>query len=203
MPKKKLTKNELLFCYEYIANKFNGTQAYLNTYKIKSKNAAGVEACKLLRKPNVKRKVNELLKKKIKEIEPTAENVIKELAILAFQRGEDFAEFDGDEVDFKSFKEMGSATACIKEIETTTRFVPTTDDDGKKTFEREQKIKMKMHDKKGSLELLGKTHKLFTDKIEHSGELNEQHDSQANDAYHKRLDEIENRIDDIDGKEKD
>ncbi len=201
--KKKLSKNELLFCHEYVACKFNATEAYLKAYGVKNKKHAASSGSRLLRRINIKNKIKQLTKKRIKTVEPTADNVIKELAILAFQKGDDFAEFDGENVDFKSFEDMGEKTACIKEIETTTRFVPTTDEDGKKTLEREQKIKMKMHDKKGSLELLGKTHRLFVDKVEVTDDINKEHDSEANSAYSNRLKAIEKRIKKIDGKEKD
>ena len=55
---------------------------------------------------------------------------------------------------------------------------------------------MKMHDKKGSLELLGKHHKLFVDKIEVTDDINKEHDSAANSAY-------QDRLKGLDGKEED
>jgi hypothetical protein len=42
-----------------------------------------------------------------------------------------------------------------------------TDEDGKPKFEDVKRIRFKLHDKKGSLELLGRHHKLFTDNVAH------------------------------------
>lgn len=57
---KKLTYKEEGFCREYISNRGNGRQAYMTMYAPKNLNVAGVEACKLLKKPHIQRRLKEL-----------------------------------------------------------------------------------------------------------------------------------------------
>lgn len=88
----------------------------------------------------------------------TADNVLRELAKLAFSNIRDFASWQGQEVRFADSDGLTEGqAACISEISQT-----VTQHGGS--------FKIKLHDKKGSLELLGRHLKLFTDKIEHSGD---------------------------------
>ena len=164
-----LNKNQLAFCYEYIANKYNATAAAIAAGY--SKRAARMVASRLLTYANVKKKVKELTEKYLTDIGLNSEQVIKELGLLAFQDMTDFCNLDSSGVTLKSFEQMGAATKCIKEIE--------VDKDGK--------IKIKMHDKKGSLELLGKHLELFTENVKHSGSINMSQDENSDAAYKRRF----------------
>ena len=164
-----LTKMEVAFCYEYIANRFNGEKAA--TAAGYSKKTARHQASQLLTRLNVKKKVKELTLKYLTELTMRGEDVIKELGILAFQDMADFGDYDNGAVTLKSFKEMGEATRCIKEIE----------------VKPDGTIKFKTHDKKGSLELLGKHLELFTENVKHSGSINMRQDEDSDAAYKKRF----------------
>lgn len=48
-----LTEKMKLFCREYVANKGNGTQAYLLAYDSNSETAASIESSKLLRRDDI------------------------------------------------------------------------------------------------------------------------------------------------------
>jgi len=169
-----LSKRELTFCYEYIANNFNGEKAAKSAgYKTKQ---CRQQASKMLTKSNIKEKVEELTKKHLMKLNVSAEKVLNELAIMAFVDTKDVYEFDGKEARVKSFEEMGKATRAIQEIQVTPGAKGKPD-----------KVKIKLYDKKGSLELLGKYHKLFTDKIEHSGDINVHQNEESDSAYKKRF----------------
>lgn len=52
--KQKLNLKQITFIVDYISNGFNGTRAYMKTYKTcKSVNTAGVEAYNTLRNPKI------------------------------------------------------------------------------------------------------------------------------------------------------
>ena len=164
-----LTKMEVAFCYEYIANKFNGVKAA--TAAGYSENSARTKAAQLLAKSNIKKKVKDLTTKYLTDLAVRGEDVIKEFGILGFQDMRDFADYKDGEITLKSFEEMGSATRCIKEIE----------------IKPDGTIKFKTHDKKGSLELIGKHLELFTENVKHSGSINMVQDEDSNAAYKKRF----------------
>lgn len=67
MSNQKLSYKEEGFCREYISNRGNGRQAYMTMYSPKNLNVAGVEACKLLKKPHIQRRIKELTESKEKQ----------------------------------------------------------------------------------------------------------------------------------------
>ena len=69
----KLNSQQIKFCEEYMVNGYNGTQAYATAYSSDNLNVCAVEACKMLRKP--------LVVKKIKEIEGDYEIIGHSLGI--------------------------------------------------------------------------------------------------------------------------
>lgn len=85
----KYTDKELLFCKAYIID-FNGTQAYISAgYKVKNENTAGVQANKMLRKPKIAEKINELKQDREEKLEVNAEWVLKEaIEIYKIAKGE-------------------------------------------------------------------------------------------------------------------
>lgn len=160
----KYTAKELVFCYEYVANKFNGTKAYLASYSTKNENTAKVEASKLLTKPNIKKKIRELTKKYLLKAEHQAEDIIRELALLGFSDLSDFVEWKEDgTIKLKSSDSIGERIAALREIE-----IEDIEIGGTKVG---KKYKIKLHDKKGSLELLGKHAELFTEKHKITGDI--------------------------------
>jgi phage terminase small subunit len=87
--KYRYTPKELLFCKAYIID-FNGTKAYKEAgYKIKNDNVASVQATRMLSKPKIAHKINELKKDREEKLEVNAEWVLKEaIEIYKIAKGE-------------------------------------------------------------------------------------------------------------------
>lgn len=87
--KQRYTQKELLFCKEYIID-FNATRAYKSAgYKFKNDNVAGVSANRMLIKPKIAQKINELKEDREKKLEVNAEWVLKEaIEIYKIAKGE-------------------------------------------------------------------------------------------------------------------
>lgn len=144
----KLNQNELAFCYEYIANSFNGTKAAIAAgYSEKGANA---RASELLARRKVQDKIKELTEKYLKKIEFNGQKVLNEIALLSFS---DMRKHMNADWSMKTFDEMGEATRAIQSVE----IIPQGEG-------KEDRVKFKLYDKKGSLELLGKNLKLFQEK---------------------------------------
>lgn len=81
----KLTKNQQLFCHEYLKMGMNGTQAYLNVYKTcKKEETAMASASRLLRNVKVKEYIEELQSKVEEKAIVSIEDIVKELTAIAF-----------------------------------------------------------------------------------------------------------------------
>src|SRR5260370_29273843 len=76
-----------IFAREYVKD-LNGTRAAIASGY--SKNGAEVTACRLLRRPVVKKIIAKLMKKRAQKLDLTAERVLKELAKLAFANMTDY-----------------------------------------------------------------------------------------------------------------
>lgn len=119
-----------------------------------SPRSAAVTAAKWLRKANVRAAIDAELAARAKRVRITADDVLAELGRLAF-------------VDIaKAYDKDTGALLPIHEIpEDVRRAIAGVDvvelPDGAGTVR-----KLKLYDKKGSLELLGKNLKLFTDRLE-------------------------------------
>ena len=161
--KKKLNENEVAFCYEYVANNFNGAQAYNKTHRSGSLRASSVMASRLLGKPNIKAKIKKLTEEHLTTLNYNANSVLKELSKNAFSDVRDFVRWNKEEgVIIKDSEELGEFASCIKEIDIDAREITV---DGEPSGVKDYKIKCKLHDKTKALELLGKNLMLFADKI--------------------------------------
>lgn len=81
----KLTKNQQLFCQEYLKTGMNGTKAYMKVYKnCKKEEAAMASASRLLGNVKVKEYINKLQNKVEEKAVVTIENIVDELAAIAF-----------------------------------------------------------------------------------------------------------------------
>jgi len=156
--KAKLTPKQAKFCREYMVD-LNATQAAIRAgYSKKTANVIGPEN---LAKPCIQALIANATAKQAEKTGITAENVLRELALLAYSNMGDYAGYGANGVKVTPTEELTrDQMACIAEVgENITRASRTT--------------KFKLHDKKGSLELLGKHLGLFPnrDKTEHSGEV--------------------------------
>lgn len=154
-----LTAKEEFFCREYVCDAaLNGTQSYLRAFPGCTYHTARNESSKLLAKPCIKARVEELKQDRYKRLEITPERVLSELAKLAFYDPRKFFDEDGR---LKPLGELDpDQAAVIGGIETFHKITGEGKDELCVT------TKIKLPDKNTALEKLGKNLKLFTDKQE-------------------------------------
>jgi phage terminase small subunit len=171
---KKLTEKQKLFVAEYLVD-LNATKAYIRAgYSPKSANEC---AARMLANASIQQLISESLRKRTDKLEITSERILSELAYMGFSNMLDYigtTEFGDAYVDLSSLtREQAKA---IQEI----TVEAYTEGRGEDTREI-KRTKFKLADKRGSLELLGKHLKLFTDRHEHHLDLDELSDNQLLD----------------------
>ena len=145
-----LSEQHELFCQEYSAH-LNGRLAYQNVYKKSKANTASVQAHKLLTKPAIQRRVQELKEERSNRLEVSTDRVILELAKLGFS---DIRHYYNENGTIKKFEELDwDHTAAIKQIKTEVQEIQTPD--GGHAYNI-LKTELQLHDKRGALELIGK-----------------------------------------------
>ena len=154
---KKLTAKQQRFVEEYLVD-LNATQAAIRAgYKADNAFQTGAEN---LRKPNIAKKIQEYMQERSKRTEVTADKVLGELAKIGF------SDIRGAFDEYGNLKRPESwddkTAAAISSIEVATKNLG----DG----EVEYIHKIRLWDKKGSLELIGKHLRMFTEKVELSAE---------------------------------
>jgi|GEM_PF-2424996 len=154
------TDSQLAFLYEYLANGFNATQAYLDTNQTDKTSTAQVEGHRTLRKPKIK----ELLKRRLEEKAMTADEVLARLADIA--RGDigEFIEFDDNgviKVSLAKAKRLG-LTHLIKKVKS--KRIPEKD---KETGDilYTQEVQLELYSSHDALRDIARTLGLFTDNI--------------------------------------
>lgn len=157
-----MNKKQKIFADEYLVD-LNQTRAYIAAGY--SEKGAAQSASALLRNPKVAAYIEKKLGKRSEKLGITAERVLAEIAKLAFL---DPRKFYDDNGNLKPVTELDDETAaCLAGVEVYEEFEGRGDD-------REhvgQTKKIKFTDKGINLERLGKHLKLFTDKVEHSGDV--------------------------------
>lgn len=156
---KKLNPRHVKFCIEYIKDSDGGAAARRAGF---AESSARVVGCNLLKDPLIKAELAKRQERVANLLEISAASVLRELALMGF----------ANMLDYITPREDGSATvnlsklnrdqaAAVQEVTVDTYM------DGHGDEAREVKrIRFKLADKRGSLELLGKHLKLFTDKHE-------------------------------------
>ena len=151
----KLTDKQKMFCKEYLID-LNATQAAIRAGY--SEDSAGSIGSENLQKPEIQNEIQRLFDKRGNKLEITAEKVLQELAKLAFVNMEDFITVGNDGYAVVDLSKLTrDQAAAIQEI--------TVDEyqEGKGEQARDvKKVKFKLADKKGSLDLLAKHLKLYT-----------------------------------------
>lgn len=152
--KKELSEQHKKFAKEYLKDScFNATQAAIAAGY--SENGAGVQGHRLLKNANVAAYIAQMAEQRARRLEISGERVLRELAKLSFSDMSDYVDWGPDGVTLKPGVELDDIqTAAIAEITET-----TTQHGGSQ--------KIKLHDKKGSLELLGRHLELFKEQVEH------------------------------------
>lgn len=149
----KLTPKQQMFIKEYLID-LNATQAAIRANY--SKRTADRIGPQLLGKTCIAQAIQFEMDKRSKKLEITAERVLEEIAKMAFANIQDIYDENGILRPISELpREVAAAVQSVKVNLTEACAVQ----------------EVKLWDKKGTLELLGKHLKLFTDKVEHSGKL--------------------------------
>lgn len=152
----KMTDKQKFFCREYLRD-FNATQAAIRAgYSHKT---ARFIASELLTKPNIQEQIKKAADDINERTNNDIERIITELQIVAFGCLKDVADWGQAGLTIKDSEELEDEARIVSEISETK--TSTKDDVTTST------IKIKLHDKLRALEMLGKYHKIFTDKVEH------------------------------------
>lgn len=151
-----LTEKQKLFADEYLID-LNATRAYKAAYKsCKKDETANVNGSKLLRNTKVAKYIEERMNERSKRTEITQDNVLRELATIAFANITDVVTIENGTVYIKDTKDIPkSLLPAIESIK-----------------EGKNGIEIKFYSKDRSLELLGRHLGMFNDKIEISGTVN-------------------------------
>lgn len=141
-----MNKKQELFCLEYLKD-FNATRAYKEVYWVKQKTAE-VQWCKMLSNPKVSEYLKSKAEEKLKKADVTAERVIQSLVEVA--------------------------NRCMQKVPVMMKWGVQAieiikDEDGNEQLAQVRKFDSAWAN--SALEKLGKYLKLFTDKVELSGEV--------------------------------
>lgn len=146
-----LTAKQQRFVEEYLVD-LNATQAAIRAgYSEDTAKEIGYEN---LTKPHIAEAIQAAMDERAKRTEITADRVLQELAKLGFSNMSDYYDESGNLIPPHQLPKH--LAAAIQEVQ-------------EEQVGPAVKRKYKLSDKRGSLELLGKHLKLFTDKVEHGG----------------------------------
>lgn len=160
MPKKKHTQlkpKQELFCQEFLKD-MNATNACQKAGYGSSPSSAASHGSRLLRNINIQRRIKELNEQRQIATGVTPEFVLQELMKLAT-------------VDIADCYDESGNLLNIKQIPKATRAAMNGIDvfEDKEGFGSTKKVKL--YDKTKALEMIGRHLKLFTDKVEHFGNI--------------------------------
>lgn len=158
-PPRKLTAKQQAFVNEYIVD-LNATQAAIRAGY--SQDTAGSIATENLSKPAIAAAIQEALDLRAERTRITADRVLVEVAKLGFSNIKNLFTEGGQLRNLSTLPD--EVAASIQSVEVVTKRV-----EGGEDHEVEYVHKIKMADKKASLELLGKHLKLFADRTELTG----------------------------------
>jgi phage terminase small subunit len=158
-----LSLRERKFCKCYIACKFNGTEAAIKAGY--SKKGARTQASRLLARANIQAELQRLMAPIDKSYIMSGQEVLEELSKLGSSNMQDYTKVDAKGDAYIDLRDVPrNKWAAIQEI-TSEVYVEAWGDEDSPPI-NVKRTKFKLADKRGSLELLGRHHKLFTDKSE-------------------------------------
>lgn len=152
-----MTDKQKLFCDEYLID-LNATRAYKEVYKsCKKDETVNASASRLLRNVKVQAYITERMKAREQRTQITQDMVIEELAKIAFFNIKDIFNNDGT---LKSIKEIddksAGAISSVKILQKAGSMKIEMGGDIPLQHIAEQTVEIKLNDKKGALELIGK-----------------------------------------------
>ena len=169
----KLTKKQDLFVKEFLID-LNATQAAIRAgYSAKRAVRSGGKTCENLR---LQLRFGTPWTIELPGLEITADAVLQEIAKLAFANIGDFIQIQQDGSAYVNLSDVNrDQLAALTEIHVD-EYTDGRGDDARDV----KRVKIKMADKKGNLELLGRHLKLFTDRLEVENPLANLSDEELN-----------------------
>lgn len=171
----KLTEKQKVFVNEYLVD-LNATRAYKVAYKSCKKDETAAQAgSRLLRNVKVKEYIDKRMKDREIRTEITQDKVLQELAAIAFSNGSDFAEVVEEVITVNGevvLDEEGKPKTYKTVKLNNTKDLPKNKRKAIAGIEENKYgISVKSCDKVKALELLGKHLGMFKDKVELSGQI--------------------------------
>lgn len=162
-----LNDKQRRFVAEYLID-LNATQAAIRAGY--SERTAGSQGFDLLKKPEIQAAVSEEMKEREERTEITQDRVLQELAKIGFADIRKAVKWgDGisvsDPLTGEPVISNGVALVGSEEIDDATAAAVS------EISQTAQGVKIKMHDKRAALVDIGRHLGMFTDKLEHSGEI--------------------------------
>jgi phage terminase small subunit len=158
-----MTPKKKLFVREYLIDRNATRAATAAGYSEKTAYSSGQ---RLLKDVEVSTEIDCVTAERCKELEITGKKVLDELAKIGFSNMRTYLKPTADgQFDLDMENATRDDWAPVQEIT-----VDTTGGTGDGERRRVLRTRLKLGDKRGSLELLGKHLKLFTDKVEQTGE---------------------------------
>ncbi len=153
-----------LFVKEYLHD-LNATQAAIRAGY--SRKTAKQQGARLLTNVDLQAAIQDAMDRRASRLEITADQVLKELALIGFSNMLDYIKVQGDGTAYVDLTELDrDKSAAIQEV-TVDEYVEGSGKDARTV----KRVRFKLADKGTSLELMGKHLKLFTDKVEVGGEF--------------------------------
>lgn len=158
-----MTDKMVRFCQEYVID-LNATQAAIRSgYSESTARQIGGEN---LTKPAIKKYVQNLMDVRARRLQITADEVLVRLDKMSRASVKDL--FDGADKPLRVSEWDDDFAQAVNGIKFTKQRSPDSEAENPIY---DDVVDVKLVDKKGVTELLGKHLKLFTDKVEHSGEI--------------------------------
>lgn len=156
----RLTKKNIVFCDEYLID-LNATQAAIRAgYSVESAGSIGSE---LLKKPEIRARIDKAMAERSKRTGINADRVLLELAKVALLNPKNVIDFATAEVRADATDDDLAAIAGMK-----VKYVPHKDfdEDGEPIIETAIEREVKLQDKLKALELCGRHLGMFKDNPE-------------------------------------
>lgn len=157
-----LTAKQQRFVEEYLVD-LNATQAAIRAgYSKRTAYSVGNEN---LNKPEIAAAIQEARDKQAKRTEITADRVLRELAKMGFSNMLDYATVQPDGYAYIDLADLTRDQAAAIQEMTIDEYVDGTGEDARPV----KRVRVKLADKKASLELLGKHLGIFDERLRHLG----------------------------------
>jgi phage terminase small subunit len=150
----KLNEKQKKFCREYLKD-FNATQAAVRAGY--SEASARQIASENLSKTYIQEHIQSLADNLNQKTNNDIERIITELQLIAFGSFRDVAEWGPSGLTLKDSKDLGDNARLVQEV--------------KQTRGKTSSMSIKLYSKESALEMLGRYHKMFTDKLDLSGRI--------------------------------